>query len=56
MTHDYYTSFRVSLRGKNIKPELFIDTGAFPGDVQVFFNEKKKSECLTSNDVIVAGD
>jgi len=41
MTHDYYTSFTVSVRGKNIKPELFLDSDTFPDNVKVFLNKNK---------------
>jgi len=41
MTHDYYASFTVSVRGKDIKPDLFIDSDAFPDNVKVFLNRNK---------------
>jgi len=41
MTHNYYTSFTVTVRGREITPELFLDSDAFPRNVKVFLNRNK---------------
>jgi len=47
MTHHYYSSFTVTIRGKDIHPELFTDSDVFPKNVKVFLNKNKyKSDQL----------
>jgi len=41
MTHNYYSSFTVTIRGKDINPDLFLESDVFPANVKVFLNRNK---------------
>ena len=41
MTHNYYSSFTVTIRGKDINPDLFLESDVFPDNVKVFLNRNK---------------
>lgn len=41
MSHNYYASFIVTVRGQEIKPEQFLDSDVFLMKVKVFVNRNK---------------
>ena len=44
MTHNYYSSFTVAVKGKDLVTEEFLSSSSFPKPIKVFLNRNKNKE------------
>ena len=48
MTHDYYASFTVAVKGKDLVTDEFLSSSSFPNPIKVFLNRNKYKEATNN--------